>query len=335
MKKKEEASSNDIIIDLEANEVSDNDRMSKFKTAGKVAASVVAAPVVATAVVGKAAYMASKKVSETIAYKYQDHLKNKFNPISLDMLNDSEFRKPKIVRIVDDFELSKKYKINNDSIGGLVNVGKMPVLYLFDKDVNDSGLKLIPEVQFDSVYLWDPYRNNTFIQAESYYAEILKQRLAELSNIAFCIGAKSYRVELCESEENTEKLSQKGSIKANAKVAKAGVSESYEESVKSSRENRALASATFTERRNPEMPILRYYRHDIAIHDVINQALNDRGTLTVKDVELVGSSHKFMSKQTAASIDATIKKIGASIGTSVSKQTTQEITKKMIFHLEF
>lgn len=301
------------------------------KTAMKAATMLTgAAPVIAAG----AAIENREKIKDEIGKTYQQIQMKKYSPVTLEEFESPSFRLPNMIRIVDDADY-KGIKVCNGSIGGRQKTGEMEVFYLYDEEVNNSKIKFVPNILCDSVYYKDPYHNNTFIQVEDLYSEIQHQKISELSHIAYCLGAKSYSIDLLEDENESIKFSEKSNTSAKVKIVDAEVSEEYERETENSRMSRSRISETFLERREPVQPELCVFKHDHIILDLVNQVLNNSETLVSRDIVLEGSSTALMSYSTAAKIDAAIKKMGASVGVSIKKQTKHELSKKMIFHLEF
>ena len=114
----------------------------------------------------------------------------KYNPIFPDDYTNPDFNIPNMIMIVDD-AVRKGIDVCEGTIGWLGNNAGMETLYLYDEAVNFSGLNFVPTVTCDAVYYVDSFDRNRFVRTDCIFSKAHEERMAELKNIAYMLGAKS------------------------------------------------------------------------------------------------------------------------------------------------
>ena len=119
---------------------------------------------------------------------------------------------PSIINIVDN-AANRKFITDENAVGWIEQHEDVDVLHLYEDFAGNTGLVFVPVAQRDNVYCKDHFEHDKFINANQFFGKATDEKLAELSNIAYCLGAKSCSVEIIESESETSSRSMQGNIK--------------------------------------------------------------------------------------------------------------------------
>lgn len=291
--------------------------------------------------VGKAAGKSAGAIKNTtvgmVAKVKEESIKTKqrkLNPLFPEEYHSSSFHIPNLVVIVDD-AVRRDEILCEGAVGWRNTVKDVEVLYLYDEFVPESGLSFVPAPYCDIVYYIDPHDRNNFIQVESLFDWAQKEKLGELANIASCLGAKRYSVQMF--EESTKKSTAHFKNKSTAEVlfVNAGDEEELKVHAVSASKSKSLANVEFEEAREPVPPELCWFKNDKTICEIIRQRCSGRGALKQIDIELAGSDYATMSANTSIKIDAVIKKIGGHQNARIEASSAEERSHKFLFHLEF
>ena len=138
-----------------------------------------------------------------------------YRPVMKGEFEDPGFDIPKMIVVVDEDE-RKGVNVCEGAIGWLSRKAGMEVLHLYDEAVAESGLQFHPVAAFDEVYRQDPFDKGLYISLSEYFDVMRQDQITEIKDIAFRLGAKHVRVELCEEAKRV--VIGKGKGKAEAKL---------------------------------------------------------------------------------------------------------------------
>ncbi len=284
--------------------------------------------------IAKEAYEGSKDVAKKIKENSDERRKERLDPITQEDYNAETFHIPNVIKIVDD-AVRRGVKFCEDAIAWREKENKTEVLYLYDEAKDICGLKFVPNFQCDAVYCVDPFDRKRFIRSDCIFSKAQEERLAELENIAYCLGAKRCSVELVasESENNAKKQSLNNVLVVAGKSGAATASIAAEQKV--SQKSSGKTVSTFEGHDHPTRPKLKWFAYDDTIKNLIKMRCSAPSSIKQRSLTLSGSSSAAMTTQTAVAIDILLKKSKANIGYSMEAQATKELNSKLIFEIEF
>lgn len=272
--------------------------------------------------IGKKTIEGAKSFAEQTQKNIHDQQAQKYIPITKGEFNDESFQIPSIIKINDD-SANREFVESEDAIGWVEQHKNVPVLHLYDSFVKNSGLTFVPFAQKDDVYCVDKFKTNTYITAREIFGKATKEKLAELSNIAFVLGAKSCSVEILETESNMDSGNLKMGIKGVGTFNSGGKGAT-------SQKQSGKTITGFEGHDNPQIPDLKWFTHD----DNINWLIEMRCKRAIKShiLELKGSSSATISKSIACAMDDVL---GAKINLSMEKEALKEHNDILVFEVEF
>lgn len=264
--------------------------------------------------------------------------KKKYNPIFKEQYESSEFNVPNMIVIVDD-AVRRGIDVCEGAMGWLSNQGGTEVLFLYDEDVEFSGIRFIPTATCDAVYYVDNFDRNNFININNLFERAHDERMAELVHIAYSLGAKRCSIELSESSSESGVKKKKLEIGEALKI-KASNAHSKEESEsnlahKEKSQRRGKITVEFSGSDIVKKPDLKWFKHNETIKKLIDMRCEDTNSIKTKTLFLEGSSFATMSQKTAYAIDNAISKMEIKGSMNMQQQATKEQHSKLIFEIEF
>ncbi len=189
----------------------------------------------------------------------------KYNPLFPEEYTAESFHLPNVLRIVDDAE-RRDIDVCKGAIGWRSKENGVEVLHLYDEAVPFSGLNFLPMPVCDTLYTVHPYNRNLFISVKEYEGVIQQERMAELQEIAFALGAKRYFVEMVEEKGN----------QANAGV---GVGENIGIKLKEKKKEKTERQVHLVCKGGgkPYEPKLCYFKEDKNVQYLVKQRCSKRG----------------------------------------------------------
>ena len=313
----------------------DFDNVEDARDIAKVTAKyAVIGPAVVPAVAVEAAADIAKDIPDKLKKAAQDSLIKKYNPLFWDDYTDPDFNLPNLVVIANDLE-RRDLEVCKGAIGWRSKQEGMEVLHIYDNLVDICGLTFVPAPICDAVYYVDTQQKTTFINVEDLYETIQQQKLAELTRVAYSLGAKSYSIEIVEEESVATKSKGKAGIKGNVKIVEADGSFEKEQMSETKRKRKAFRAETFTRTRKPVAPELRWFKEDHNILGLIDQVCNGDGSMKMSDIQIECSKSAVMAQTTAGKIDVAIKKMGIGTTANLQNEAKSEFASKILFHIEF
>lgn len=301
---------------------------------GKIVGSLVAEKAVeAGGVVAERA----KEGAQMAADAQLEARKKKYAPVFREEYFEPDYDLPNMI-VIEDEDKRKGIDVCEGAIGWLTRVNGMEILHLYHEFVGESGLVFHPLPQMDTAYLLDVSGSGRFINLECLFAETQKEKMAELQDIAYRLGAKYCRLETCESlhEKKTSRGKGKGSAR---KAGMASVSATGEMECESTsfEERRMLFERDFSGSDKPERPHLIWFKSSKEINNLIDMRCSNDFDNTIHEytVEIDCRSIITLAQARAATIDAALKSLKISLGSSLKDESSREGRQKMSFYIKF
>jgi hypothetical protein len=269
---------------------------------------------------------------------YEKRLK-KYHPISAKDFKNKKFNLPNVIEIVDD-AVRRDIDVCEGAIGWIEEHKGVEILHLYDEYMDKCGIEFIPFARCDNIYCVDLFDRNRFININRIFAKTNDDKIAELSDIAYCLGAKSCSIEFAEYNSEFEA---KG-LKAKSKLVKEKEKQKEEMGAEVSNNMQSQKSSHASGKREmqfdgnnaPIPPTLKWFAHDDNIKRLVEMCCGETRSVKSETLELSGSSSATMSQKTACAIDGAIGKIGGAKGhASMDAQAAKEHHSKLMFHIEF
>lgn len=266
---------------------------------------------------------------------YERRMK-KYNPLFPERYHSEEFNLPNMIVIVDD-AVRRGIDVCEGAIGWLSNQNGMEVLHLYDEYIQQSGIQFVPAPICDAVYYVDRFDRTRFVQTECILSKAHEERMAELKNIAYMLGAKKCSIEISESSLEVETKKKQYEIKAGIKKANISSEESAEQSssYKGSLHRSGQIVAEFVGSSEVKRPELKWFKHDETIIKLIDIRCSNGNAIKTETLVLEGNASATMSQKTAYAIDNAISKINVGGKANMEGQATKENKSKLIFCIEF
>ena len=266
----------------------------------------------------------AKTLSEEAKKNAYEWKMKKYNPLFPEKFKSEEFKLPNVIEIVEEAS-RRNIDICEGAIGWTDKVNDVEILHLYNEYIVESGLNLLPFPKCDSVYCIDSFDKNRFINSDTIFERITNEKLAELENIAYCLGAKSCSIEIV---ENTFQST------ANDARAKALGIGGVEHQAFSRRQDLQSGKniSHFDGHDHPQRPQLKWFAYDDNIQGLIEMRCSGNNSIKSKILEINCSSSATMSQKTACAIDK-ILKVKASV--SMESKAVKEHSSKLIFDIEF
>lgn len=249
----------------------------------------------------------------------------KYAPVYAEEFGSGTFHMPNIILIEDD---SKRRDVDvlENAIGWRTKVRETGVFHLFEDMVEQTGLVFLPHIQCNAFYYVDSFDKNRYIKIDCIFAISRDEKLAELKNIAYCLGAKKCTIEIIESHTNTQRTKKEALIRL---VKGTEQREKYK-----SEENSGIVVVEFEGSNNPAKPELKWFAYDQNIIKLIEARCSRVNSIKTESVKLYGRTCSAMSQKTACEIDMVVAKIGNS-KMSIETQSTAESESLLVYNIEF
>lgn len=260
----------------------------------------------------------------------------KYAPLFPKEYRSKSFNRPNMIIIRDDAE-RRGIDVCEGAIGWLNSDSGMEILYLYDEAVKKSGICFVPAATCDAVYYVDSYDRNRYIQLDSIFDIALREKVAELEHVAYCLGAKSFSVEI--EEETAEKCESRTnhSTDVDGKNSRFYAKENADMQSKNTKfiKKSAKNSTVWEGNREAKEPELKWFSNDDTIKCLIRMRLEEANTIKSKTLILSGASSATMSKKTACAIDSAISKLNARVSSKIEQGISKEERCCFVFSVEF
>lgn len=275
-----------------------------------------------TSDISKKAVEGAKEFAEQTKKNIYEAQAKKYTPVTLDDVKSDSFEMPNIINIVDNLA-NRKFITDDKAIGWKEQCDGVDVLHIYDTSVNQLDIVFVPVPQRDNVYCKDNFDSKKFTNANCVFGKATEEKIAELSNIAYCLGAKRCSVEIVEAESDENSKSFQTAI---ANLGDASVSS---KTVNSNAQSGKRVSS-FEGHDNPKMPSLKWFAHDENINGLIEMRFNKAIKSTT--LKLEGSSCAVISKRIACAVDSVMNVKGK---LSMEHSAMREYNKILVFDIEF
>ena len=268
-----------------------------------------------------------KNLSESSQKKQQEKKMRKLNPLFPETFKSESFHIPNVINIVDD-AVRRDIEECRGAIGWTETVEGVEVLCLYDEYIEESGLKFMPFAACDAVYCIDTFEKGKFINTDIAFERTLNEKLAELEQVAYCLGAKSCSIEIVDLKTSTTKVD----VSAKMKVLHTNIESKTEVG---SRDEKTLKTVThFEGNEKTKQPKLKWFACDENVIGLIEMRRAGKNMIKSKVLELYCATSATMSNKSAIAIDK-IKGIKGKNELSVTVKTRKEHNSKLIFKIEF
>lgn len=260
----------------------------------------------------------------------------KYNPLFIEKFQSEDFIFPKMIMLTDDLE-RRTIDVCEGAIGWTGNDSGMEVLYLYDKDVEMSGVQFVPDAKSGAIYYVDTYQTDRYVRIDCIFNKAHEEKIAELQHIAHCLGARKLLIEISESSVEEQAEKKKFELKEKLGKMKVGSGESAkkETAFKETKQRTGRAEVEFAGSNEIVKPELKWFNNDENIKRLIEMRCGDNNFIKKLSLELEGSASSTMSQETAYAIDNAISKIGVKGNMSMESQAVREIHSKFILDIEF
>ena len=265
----------------------------------------------------------TKVLAEEAKKSSQERKLKKYNPLFPKQFHDPSYNIPKIIGLVSDIS-RREIEICEGAIGWTESINDVEILYLYDNYLSQTDLKLLPYAKSDAIYYADNFERGKYIDSQTIFDRMNNEKVAELRNVAYCLGAKSCYVEIVETKESS-KL-------AGLKFSSNGSNGSSQSSSSERSKNSGKNITEFSGNSEPRRPQLKWFAHDDSINGLIEMRCSGDNSVKSQILEFNCSAQTAMSHKAACAIDKVIK-IKASV--SLESRSTKEQTSKLIFEVIF
>lgn len=248
--------------------------LARPKKAGGVAAG--AAGVVAKGGVAGMAVSGAKAVVDVAQKGIEDLNEFIYKPVFPDEYNSPDYKIPKMI-VVKDESSRKGIDVCKGAIGWTDKIGELEALCMYEDWPKTCGLSFMPALSLDTAYYVHPFDSAKYVRVEDYIATMKKDMNAELADVAYCLGAKSCKIERMEKKSRSFHIKGHNKNSGSAPLCVDGVP------VQGSLEDREKASfgyadenewhesfqQTFAGEAKASVPELRWYKDDSSINQLI------------------------------------------------------------------
>ena len=300
----------------------DTDKVSsllqKAKEVGKNAAETA----------GKSAAALTEKVKDA---SYQERLK-KYNPLFAEDYAIDSFILPRLITIVDE-AVRRGIDVCEGAIGWRSVEAETEVLHLYNTSTELKEIEFYPASTNGATYYVDNFNPNRYIDVDYIFKKSHEERLAELEQIAYALGAKSCAIEITETQQDSNSQGKTANLGGKVGgIGKIGIKAENSTSSAHAQTRSGKITTTFKDSTAPKRPALKWFANDETIKNLIETRCTEPDRLTSKELRLSGSTFATMSQSAAAAVDGLR---GIKGGISMKNQATQEHSSVLVFSVEF
>lgn len=218
----------------------------------------------------------AKAVVDVAQKGIEDLNKFIYKPVFPDEYNSPDYKIPKMI-IIKDEASRKGIDVCKGAIGWADKIGELEALCMYDDWAKSCGLSFMPTLTLDTAYYVHPFDSSKYVRVEDYITTMKKDMDAELADVAYCLGAKSYKI------EHTEKKSRSFHVKGHSKNSGSAPLLVDGDPVQASLDGEGKVSfgyahesecheflqQTFTGEAKASVPELRWYKDDSSVNQLI------------------------------------------------------------------
>lgn len=263
-----------------------------------------------------------------------------YNPLFPEEYFGEDFFVPNIIQIVDD-AVRRDIDVCKGAIGWRGKKKGVEVLFLYDEFVKECGLHFVPKAECNDIYYVDPHDRKRFIQIDKIFEQTQEEKLAELENIAYCLGAKVCTIEIEESEIQHDKKQVKSASRQSVEIEnllEVGIEKNINAALQTDSSLRYKSKNVTKFKGNDEVtsPKLKWFAYDDNMKNLIEFRCKGGNAIEEKTLTLKGASSATMSRTAAASIDTAVSEFGLSKKSyAMEANSIKESSKTFTYHLEF
>ena len=289
-----------------------------------------------TTEVGKNAAESVQKSAATLSEKvrdasYQDRLK-KYNPLFPEEYTDTAFVLPHLIVIVDE-AIRRGIDVCEGAIGWKSTESDTDVLHLYSSSTDLKEIEFYPTATVDAAYYVDNFNPNRYINVDCIFDKAHEERLAELKQIAYDLGAKACTIEITESTQEANSANRSANLGGKlGGIGKLGIKAEQAIASTNAKKRSGKIKAVFEGSTAPTQPTLKWFADDKNIANLIEMRCANPGRLKYEELRLSGSASATMSRKAAAAIDGLR---GLKGGISMQSQAMVEHSSELLFTVEF
>lgn len=199
-----------------------------------------------------------------------------YKPVFPDEYNSPDYKIPKMI-VIKDEAFRKGIDVCKGAIGWADKIGELEALCMYDDWAKTCGLSFMPTLTLDTAYYVHPFDSSKYVRVEDYITTMKKDMDAELADVAYCLGAKSYKI------EHTEKKSRSFHVKGHSKNSGSAPLLVDGDPVQASLDGKGKVSfgyahesecheflqQTFAGEAKASVPELRWYKDDSSVNQLI------------------------------------------------------------------
>ena len=220
-----------------------------------------------------------------------------------------------------------------NAIGFNSIIAKNKVVELIKGEYPEGKVDFFPNTS-DIIYLRNPYVENMYISLNSYFEYIKKARVAELIDIANCLGAKYVKIVYKEEAKRFVRTAYSNDDTDSTGKAKIIGKQKVNVSVSSLKEIEVAAESTFPGHNNPVRPNLTYFKGDLDVEQFIDHQFGSNPT-TGKSFIFKYHQGNDLSLDAAAGIDAVLGKLKIKASASVRSEVENENRLYLSYEIKF
>ncbi len=277
--------------------------------------------------VQKSATELSEKMKED---SYQRRIK-KYNPLFPDEYNSATFRLPKLI-IISDAVSRQQIDVCEGALGWRDRESDTEALCLYNDSLDLGNIEFFPNAVCDAAYYVDTFNPNRYIRVDCIFKKAHDERLAELKNIAYMLGAKSCTIEI--TEEQVERTTASKNVSMNLSKL-AGVKNEHTATTERTSIISGKVSAAFEGNTSPRRPELKWFAQDDTIKKLIEMRCKKTNGLKSENLQLYGATSATMTQKAASSVDSVLDRLKLAGNFSMQFYAQSEHSSKIIFSVEF
>lgn len=289
-----------------------------------------------TSDVGKKALEEAQKGAVALSEKakedsYERRLK-KYNPLFPNEYTAAEFALPHLIVLVDE-AVRRGIDVCEGAIGWRSVESETEVLHLYNASADLKKIEFYPAATSGATYYVDNFNPNRYINVDCIFKKAHEERLAELKQIAYALGAKSCTIEISEASQEANSLNQSANLGIKSSpLGKIGLKAESSAANANTQKRSGKITAVFEGSVAPQRPSLKWFADDENIKNLIEIRCTDPGRLKYEELRLSGSASATMTHKAAAAIDG-LK--GIKGGYSTQSQAMFEHSSELLFAVEF
>ena len=275
---------------------------------------------------GAAAF--SEKVKDA---SYQERLK-RYNPLFQEEYTPVSFVLPRLITIVDE-SVRRGIDVCEGAIGWKSTEAETEVLHLYHTSIALKQIEFYPSASVDATYYVDNFNPNRYINVDCIFEKAHEERLAELEEVAYALGAKTCTIEITETNQETTSANRSGGL--GAKLAGIGKLSIKAEDASASANVKKLSgtiTSVYEGHNSPRRPKLKWFADHENIKKLIDNRCEAPSSVKARTLKISGSSSATMTHKVAAAIDG-LKGLKGSA--SMQNRVSVEHCSELLFSVEF